>query len=511
MAMKCTDKLRMVKILSGILLGLSYSPAIFADIPACSQPLKDSLLITSPGDFANITTGNCKLDFAATDILKPLRITGNKASGLQLNCNGAKIIGKEGALQVTALLIQSAYNADYLEQQMLMVYEDGHGTATPPYGVNRPENIEINGCTIVGAVAVSGAGGNPVYISSRSQLDTRNRQHTVRMQAMAPTNIRLNSLQIYADPNLNLKNLLHLHTGVTNVMITNSTFTGQISDVTLYLSPESARNTIKNNIFDVLALNERKREIIAIDGSAGNIITGNAFKNLQNGGIHLYRNCGEKGLTRHQPARDNQIFNNDFFYLKSPPEAIWVNKRTVAPVLDNAGFLPTQLQTYCQNDENPIPITLTNGTVISLNRSKNKLGSAGDTYKLPLEASIFKVTDLLVNHDAGIGNQIYNNYFLNYGQYHFIHDDIAVPPIYKRIDNFKNAVEYTGSDYIEAAIKFSGINVEIRNSQNGNQIVAYPKENCNSAPAPFTFDGITRQVIYSSDDHQCYILPAVGN
>lgn len=511
MAMKCAHDPRIVKILSGMLFGMSYIPTTLADIPACSQSLKERLLITSPGDFANITSGNCKLDFSASDILKPLRITGNQASGLQLNCNGAKIIRKPGSALTTVLNIQSSYNLDYLEQQMLMVYEAGHGTATSPYGVSRPANIDINGCTIVGAIAVSGVGGNPALISSRSQLDLYNYEHTFRMRAMAPTNIKLNGLHVYADPNLNIKTLLHLHSGVTKVTISNSTFTGQISDVTLYMSPESAWNTIKNNIFNVAPLNDRKREIIAIDASVRNTITGNAFKNIQKGGIHLYRNCGENGLTRHQPPKDNQIFNNDFFYLKSTTEALWVNKRTAAPIIADSNVPLIHMQTYCQSDEKPKSVTLNNGAVITLNRSKNKLGSAADTFKLALEAYGFKLTDLLVNHDGSFGNQIYKNYLLNYGQYHLIHDGIPVPPVYKRIDKYKNAVKYPGSDYKNAAIKFSGLNVEENNSQNSNVILAYPKENCTPTPAPFVFEDVTRQVVYSSEDQQCYILPTVGN
>lgn len=507
--MKTLAKLSAGMLIGG-LMGIS-SPLARADILPCSQTLKNNLLQSSAGDFARITRGNCRLDFTSYDILKPLKIIGARASGLRINCNGAKIARKAGSTLTTVLSIQSSYNAEYVEEQMLDLYETSPSAATPPYGVSRPENIEVNGCVVVGAIDVLGMGGNPAVISSRSQLDTLNDEHTLRMQAMAPTNIRLNGLQVYADPSLGLRDLVHIYPGVTNTALTNSVLTGEISDVTVYLSPESEGNLIQHNVFDVAPHNGRKREIISVDASSSNDISDNVFKNIQQGAIHLYRNCGESGLTRHQPPSGNQIFHNDFFYTESTAEAVWLNKRAVAPVIVNPNDWPTRLKTYCKADEALLTVKLSSGADFTLNRSKNLLGSGADTYKLPLEAYNFKLTDLLVNHDAGSGNQIYANYFLNYGQYGLIHDGVPVPDMYRRIDKFKNAVKYTGSDYIDAAIKFSGLNVEAENTQIDNHILAYPQAECNPDPAPFVFNGVTRQVVYDASSNQCYIMPLAGN
>src|SRR6185369_9998871 len=76
---------------------------------------------------------------------------------------------------------------------------------------------------------------------------------------------------------------------------------------------ESGHNVIQNNYIHV-ATDTAPREEMAIDGSAFNIIVGNQFSALNNGGIFLYRNCGEGGGVRHQPPSYNHIINNWFFY-----------------------------------------------------------------------------------------------------------------------------------------------------------------------------------------------------
>ncbi len=55
---------------------------------------------------------------------------------------------------------------------------------------------------------------------------------------------------------------------------------------------------------------------MAVDGSSWNTINNNRFASLRNGGIYLYRNCGEKGTIRITPPEHNTITNNSFYYKK---------------------------------------------------------------------------------------------------------------------------------------------------------------------------------------------------
>ena len=95
---------------------------------------------------------------------------------------------------------------------------------------------------------------------------------------------------------------------------------GKSNAVAIYLDAESAGNTIKDNSIDVstknFLLEGWDRPLIAIDGSSHNKIMNNTFSNLSHGGIYLYRNCGEKGVIRHQTPSHNQIINNTFYYKK---------------------------------------------------------------------------------------------------------------------------------------------------------------------------------------------------
>jgi len=70
-----------------------------------------------------------------------------------------------------------------------------------------------------------------------------------------------------------------------------------------------ARSTIANNGFSAC---HNGREGIAIDGSQGNIIVGNTFRNNRYAGVALYKNCGESGTPRTLGADRNLIAFNVF-------------------------------------------------------------------------------------------------------------------------------------------------------------------------------------------------------
>jgi hypothetical protein len=92
----------------------------------------------------------------------------------------------------------------------------------------------------------------------------------------------------------------------------NSEIKGSTSEkaVNVYLDDMSFRNTFRNNIIHAAT---KDREVMAIDGSSENVIINNRFGVSNNGGVYLYRNCGEGGFMRRSTPSSNTIVNNVFF------------------------------------------------------------------------------------------------------------------------------------------------------------------------------------------------------
>lgn len=167
------------------------------------------------------------------------------------------------------------------------------------------KNITIQNCRINGAIRVVGLGVNgQAEDVKQSSLSLG---HTERAQTIAPTNIKLSNVTIDGVSN---KTLLYLAPGTTFVTVENCIFSGQNTGTgpVIYLDAESANNTFRNNTISTTT----QREVMACDGSAYNIIDGNRFEGVINGGIYLYRNCGEGGTVRHQTPNHNTIKNNYF-------------------------------------------------------------------------------------------------------------------------------------------------------------------------------------------------------
>ncbi|MCL1128058.1 hypothetical protein L2764_27390 [Shewanella surugensis] len=85
---------------------------------------------------------------------------------------------------------------------------------------------------------------------------------------------------------------------------------GTSDTVALYLDAESNYNKILDNEIEV----NTAQQLMALDGSAHNKIENNYFILNDNGGIYLYRNCGEGGTVHHQKPSFNQIKANYFSY-----------------------------------------------------------------------------------------------------------------------------------------------------------------------------------------------------
>lgn len=275
-----------------MLLAYCLSSTVWAD--ECSSAVLKQALEQVSEQNKNLKL-SCDLTLNKDQIItKQIIFEGEKSSNISLDCQGATIQSKESP----AILIQSIKQGD----RWLA-----------------PENITIKNCTVKGAIRIHGMGRNgesePIKISSRVQ------GHTERVQAAAPSHIVLDNLNLIAGES----NMVYVAPRVHEVTIKNSRFTGTAASLAIYLDAESKANRIEHNIFDIQTAT---REIIAVDGSAYNIIQNNQFIEAKNGAIFLYRNCGEGGTVRHQTPSYNQIINNDFKIntpLKMP--LIWLGSR----------------------------------------------------------------------------------------------------------------------------------------------------------------------------------------
>jgi len=272
------------------------------DPRACSQSKIDEVLarprITVLDD-RNVVI-DCNLTLKSTDVVtKTLMMSGQPADGVSVNCNGAKIVGKHWS-DKEAIVVQTGGN---------------HG----------PENVTVRNCTVEGRVRVGGYGGGTVNQPNHTQL----------IQARSPKNIVFDGMNITAhgaDP-------FYVFSGTLRVTLMNSRIRGSSHGPAVYFDAESAENVLKDNEFDVKT---DGREQIAIDGSARNLIVGNRLSGLNNGGIFIYRNCGEGGSIRHQFPADNVILDNIFYYrnYNGFRPAVWIASRQ------------NNLPGYCDEDRN---------------------------------------------------------------------------------------------------------------------------------------------------------------
>ncbi|MGU3538596.1 right-handed parallel beta-helix repeat-containing protein [Methylobacterium sp. A54F] len=275
------------------------APAVAEACPAAMR----ARLLSAPGPGDDAVRLTCSVTLGPGDqVRRRVILEGREASGVTLDCNGATIgqADPPPAFAAFAIEVRSAPAAD--------------GSAR----WERPEDVTIRGCTILGHVRVWGMGqsgqGAAVRASSHSL------GHTERAQAAAPARVSLLSSRITAlgyTP-------VYLAPGVTGFTLADSTLTGRAASVAVYLDAESAGNAILRNRFDI----ETGREVIAVDGSARNRIADNAFTLHGEGAIRLYRNCGEGGTVRHQTPSSNTIRGNVFRQAGFlAPEPVVVNSR----------------------------------------------------------------------------------------------------------------------------------------------------------------------------------------
>lgn len=287
-------------------LGSSYAAAALM----CDATKLREVLEPATSSRPNVYV-NCNLNLNNRDVIsKTLIIQGKESTGVQINCNGATLDGRIKGVSRMLIVRPKKVGANF----------------------ERPSDVVINKCNVVGAIRIAGMDSNAN--GSNTKASSKLAGHTARAQAAAPKNIQLVGLTITGIDEVPV----YVGPGVTRTSIRNSQFWGSSVSTAIYLDAESASNTILNNRFNI----NTSREIIAIDGSANNVIQQNIFSHLEDGGIYLYRNCGEAGAIRHQTPNSNKIISNYFYYrvYQGSNPAIWLGSRNGGKSYcgDDAGY-----------------------------------------------------------------------------------------------------------------------------------------------------------------------------
>lgn len=235
---------------------------------------------------------------AGSTVTKRLVFEGEASSGVTLDCAGGTLrptFGDPDALLIRSRVIDPT------------TWEPAH-------------HITVARCTIEGSMRILGMGANGQAEANR--ISSRTPGHTARAQAAAPHDVVLRELTLIGAARIPL----YLAPGVTRTTLVDSEVRGMSRSVAIYLDAESAENVIERNYIHVTT---DVREQIAIDGSAYNVIAENRFDQLTNGGIYVYRNCGEGGATRWQPPTDNHFLGNAFEVGATPSAfpLIWIGSR----------------------------------------------------------------------------------------------------------------------------------------------------------------------------------------
>lgn len=163
---------------------------------------------------------------------------------------------------------------------------------------------------------------NGVRIELRGPKTDRDRAYR-----LAPQDIELDALTIDNSGAVGV----YLNDYVTRVTLRNSTVQGSGSTA-VYLDLGTRDNRIVGNRFIGNGFDrdgKPRREAIAVDSSADNVIQDNLFSRNARGAVFLYKNCGEKASTGKSPTRwqhsdRNRIVGNTFDGEKI---GVWVASR----------------------------------------------------------------------------------------------------------------------------------------------------------------------------------------
>ncbi|MFC5345281.1 right-handed parallel beta-helix repeat-containing protein [Brevundimonas staleyi] len=260
--------------------------ALLAPAPVTARPCtaEEVATLTAPATastpafrltcFASLPAGRA--------ITRRVLFEGAEASGAGIDCSGGSI-GRPG-------------EASNTRAPTVAVWSRREGA---DWSV--PRDVRLTRCTIHGNLRVWGLGLNDI---DGLRASSRTADHTRTVQASAPTGLTLDDVTFVATGSIPL----YVGPGVTGLRMTGGGFRGTSVSTAVYLDAESADTTIRRVAFDI----RTGREQIAVDGSARNRIEANRFQLRGQGGVFLYRNCGEDGVIRHQTPSDNVIADNRF-------------------------------------------------------------------------------------------------------------------------------------------------------------------------------------------------------
>ncbi|MCX2688522.1 right-handed parallel beta-helix repeat-containing protein [Pseudomonas sp. DCB_AW] len=177
-------------------------------------------------------------------------------------------------------------------------------------------NITIKNCTLINykhhALIIT-SGTTPKKLSYDAK----------RLHSIAPSNIKLNKLNIYNSGAGGVYFFAYVHnSSLTNSKISSSREAG------VYLSQNTNNIEISGNIIahnGYVSKKANRREGIAIDTSHNNKIHNNLFLENGAGGIFLYTRCGKvPNPESFSPSNYNIIYNNVF---RNEPIGVWLASR----------------------------------------------------------------------------------------------------------------------------------------------------------------------------------------
>lgn len=298
---------------------------------------------------------NCNLTLSSVFVItKRLIVQGEHGSGVTIDCGGAMINGQG----IDEVAWDNAHKRD-----MITVKSLGSGDPRDP-SWNRPTDVVVKDCIVIGSVRILGMQNQDEI--KKSSYTTG---HATRVRHVAPTRVTLQNLTITGLA----RNPVYFGLGVTESSLVDSEVKGRSDAVNLYLDAESSDNLVKGNDFHAWT----PREVLAIDSSEQNTIIDNHFSALSNGGIYLYRNCGQDGIVRHTTPSYNTIVNNVFYYDNYRPNPYSVNPSVFLGSRNGS-------RDYCDDDDAQ---TIGSGES-NLDYAQHNVVAQNQIYKLPTDLMI---------------------------------------------------------------------------------------------------------------------------
>ncbi|WP_155738145.1 hypothetical protein [Sphingobium yanoikuyae] len=239
------------------------------------------------------------------NIPRRIILRGSAASGVEIDCNGGDI-GYDGIIAPQRGNDNKTGNPLYNPTILISSQKNGKLWS-------KPSDIHIRRCNVYGNIRTSSIDPSNLLAESRKK------DFTKFLQKNSPNKITVSQSSIIGFRHIPL----YIGAGTTFFKFENSSILGK-GEAGIYLDFESGNNIISGNNFQIVT----NREVIAVDGSANNVISNNVFKLYNFDGIHLYRNCGENGIIRHQPPSYNVIADNQFYSQKNNINFVIVNSRT---------------------------------------------------------------------------------------------------------------------------------------------------------------------------------------